>query len=154
LQVGIKTNVCITCNRPISVLCIVPGCPCRKKVVKNCVMCCIMNPAMSSPTALDKETGLDWGEYYIDTDEYVVFEDLVRRISGEVINHNIVMVDFDIAKLALERGVRPVVAIDNAIRRMISHASLNSLIVVIFSSPENSIGYAKIKNANRRNPLF
>ncbi|CAG9533250.1 unnamed protein product [Cercopithifilaria johnstoni] len=92
-------------------------------------------------------------EIYINTNDYDSLDDLVKRVSEEMISHNIVMVDIDTRRLKMKVDAKPIVAIDNALREMISYASWNSLIIVIFSSSQESVCYITVKTQNHRDLL-
>lgn len=87
----------------------------------------------------------------MNTDEYSSLEDLAERVSTEVIAHSVVMLDVDATRLKLKECEKPLLAIDNALRKVISYASLNSLIIVVFSSPQESLCYLAVKTQNRKN---
>ncbi|VDN06050.1 unnamed protein product [Thelazia callipaeda] len=84
-------------------------------------------------------------ETFVDTDSYNSLDDLVRRVNEEVISHDIVMVDFDVAKLCSEPDGAPLYAVDDALKQMISFASLNSLIILVLSSPQESVCHVQMK---------
>ncbi|KAL3985440.1 Complex I intermediate-associated protein 30 (CIA30) family protein [Acanthocheilonema viteae] len=89
-------------------------------------------------------------EIYVNTNDYDSLDELVKRVSQEIISHDVVMVDVDTRRLKMKVDEKPVVAIDNALRKMISYASWNSLIIVIFSSPQESLCYITVKTQNHR----
>uniref|UniRef100_A0A1I8F127 Exonuclease domain-containing protein n=2 Tax=Wuchereria bancrofti TaxID=6293 RepID=A0A1I8F127_WUCBA len=78
-------------------------------------------------------------EIYLNTNEYDSLEELVKRVNEEMISHNVVMVDINTRRLKMKVDEKPIVTVDNALRRMISYASWNSLIIVVFSSPQESL---------------
>lgn len=90
---------------------------------------------------------------YVNTNDCDSLDELVKLVSEEMISHNVVMVDIDTGRLKMKVDEKPIVAIDNALRKMISYASYNSLIIVIFSSPQESLCYITVKTQNHRNVL-
>ncbi|EJW81403.1 exonuclease [Wuchereria bancrofti] len=92
-------------------------------------------------------------EIYLNTNEYDSLEELVKRVNEEMISHNVVMVDINTRRLKMKVDEKPIVTVDNALRRMISYASWNSLIIVVFSSPQESLCYVTVKTQNHRTLL-
>ncbi|VDK87093.1 unnamed protein product [Litomosoides sigmodontis] len=88
-------------------------------------------------------------EMYVNTDNCDSLDELVKRVNEEIISYNVVMVDIDTGRLKMKVDEKPITAIDNALREMISYASFNSLIIVIFSSPQESLCYITVKAQNR-----
>lgn len=89
-------------------------------------------------------------EMYVNTDDYDSLDELVKRVNEEIISHSVVMVDIDTERLKMKVDEKPIVTVDNALQKMISYASWNSLITVIFSSPQESICYTTVKTQNHR----
>ncbi|MCP9264779.1 putative RNA exonuclease NEF-sp [Dirofilaria immitis] len=89
-------------------------------------------------------------EIYVNSNDYNSLDEFVKRVNEEIISHNIVMVDIDTKKLKVEVDGKSVVIIDNALQKMISYASWNSLIILVFSSPQESLCYITVKTQNHR----
>ncbi|VIO98469.1 Uncharacterized protein BM_BM1961 [Brugia malayi] len=92
-------------------------------------------------------------EIYLNTNDYDSLEELVKRVNEEMISHNVVMVDINTRRLKMKVDEKPIVTVDNALRRMISYASWNSLIIVVFSSPQESLCYITVKTQNHQTLL-
>lgn len=93
---------------------------------------------------------LFFSETYVNTSDCDSIEELVKLVSEQIISYNVVMVDIDTGRLKMNVDERPIVTVDNALRKMISYASWNSLIIVIFSSPQESTCYITVKTQNHR----
>lgn len=89
----------------------------------------------------------------MNTDDCDSLDELVKRVNEEIISYNVVMVDIDTGRLKMKVDEKPITAIDNALREMISYASFNSLITVIFSSPQESLCYITVKTQNHRSVM-
>uniref|UniRef100_A0A8R1Y0V6 Exonuclease domain-containing protein n=1 Tax=Onchocerca volvulus TaxID=6282 RepID=A0A8R1Y0V6_ONCVO len=100
-----------------------------------------------------KDSANNEQEMYVNTNTYNSLDELVKRVSEEIISHNVVMVDIDAERLKMKIDGKSIVAVDNALRKMISYASWNSLIIVVFSSPQESLCYINVKTQNHRTVL-